>query len=445
MADIIFKRILILGQSFNNYSGGGITLSNLFKGWPNDKIAVTSTGHSLDKRSIDVCNIYYQLGREEQSWRFPFRILQKSFPSGLRSDKSQGTGVQVPERRNIRKTIVDNIFFPCLHWLGLFHGLSKISLSPGFKEWLSVYKPEILYLQVSTRELINFSIQLSDYLNIPTAIHMMDDWPSTISRNGLLKKYWRGKIDKEFRQLLDRTDLSLSISEAMSSEYEKRYSRVFYAFHNPIDTSKFTYTYNNINKTDKTFRILYLGRIGVANKNSIYTFAKTISSLKIDQNKVLLDIFTCDFHSRYIKGIEKLRNVKISPPVSHNSVPELLSRYDLLFLPLDFTKTGIKFARLSIPTKASEYLVSGTPVLVYAPEEMAITQFCIKNNCGYCVTDQSQEKIKEALQFLIINEEYRLRMSSKAVLLAKELFDSNKVRNEFQQLLIKTSKRQNYV
>jgi hypothetical protein len=37
-------KVLIIGQPFNNDTGGGITLSNLFSGWDKDKIAVYIEG-----------------------------------------------------------------------------------------------------------------------------------------------------------------------------------------------------------------------------------------------------------------------------------------------------------------------------------------------------------------------------------------------------------------
>ncbi len=80
-----YPRILIFGPPFNNYTGGGITLSNLFKGWPKDRIAVAATGHVLQSVSTDVCDTYYLLGKEEQKWIFPFNYLQRTFPSGLMS------------------------------------------------------------------------------------------------------------------------------------------------------------------------------------------------------------------------------------------------------------------------------------------------------------------------------------------------------------------------
>ena len=436
-----YPRILIFGAPFNSFSGGGITLTNLFKGWPKEKIAVTSTGHVLQDVSTDVCDVFYLLGRDEQKWRFPLNLFQKSFPSGLmKFSKNESSDIQTLNiesyRINIRQILVDKLFYPLLHWFGLFHCLSEISFSQNFKKWLDDYKPDILYLQVSSREDILIAIQIFDYLSIPTVIHMMDDWPSTISRNGILKKYWKKKIDKEFRVLLNQMDLFLSISDAMSAEYKKRYDKDFIPFHNPIDISKFSEAGRDKNPGDKIFRILYLGRIGVANKHSISSFANAVSQHNTDSYKIELEIFTPGVNYRESKIIGSLDNVKILPPVGHQMVPALLTQYDLLLLPLDFTKLGFKYSQYSIPTKASEYMISGTPIIVFAPEETAISRFCSDNECGYCITGDDEKRIHDGIDFLITNPEYRKKISNNAVALATKLFDGNRVRKDFQRLII---------
>jgi glycosyltransferase involved in cell wall biosynthesis len=81
-------------------------------------------------------------------------------------------------------------------------------------------------------------------------------------------------------------------------------------------------------------------------------------------------------------------------------------------------------------------MISGTPVLVYAPKETAVSRFFSQNDCGYCLTSQSQGEIIKAIQFLISNEEYRKRISRNAVNLAKEKFDAEKVRAEFQNMML---------
>jgi len=438
-------RVLIFGQPFNDIYGGGITLTNIFKGWDKDRIAVAATGHLMYGVTTDVCDNNYQLGIEEFRWIFPFSLLQRKFRSGKLSFGLEEEPGNKQHKFGLRYILVNHFFYPVLEWLGLFHCISRIKMSSRFKTWLSQFSPEIIYFQVSTRDSLLFAETLIDYLKVPSAIHVMDDWPSTISGRGLLKQYWRKKIDREFKHLLSKTDLCLSISDAMSEEYLRRYNRVFKPFHNPIDIDRFTGIKRETATNDKILRVLYLGRIGVANKKSIHSFSKVVSELKTEQYKITLDIFTSDTDNRFIKKKSGLRNIKINPAVKYEEVPSLLKQFDLLLLPLDFTKDGLRYARYSIPTKASEYMISGTPVLVYAPGETAISKFISSNECGCCVTEQNKNKLETELQNIINDKEYSNKLSNNAFELAKRLFDATRVRSEFQNSLKEISKKDKLV
>jgi len=429
-------RVLILGQPFNNRHGGGITLSNLFKGWDKSKIAVADTGHMMDNVTTDICDTYFQLGNEEFKWRFPFNYIQRKFPSGLKKFNINSVDIPVVEKKKFRYVIVNNVFYPALEWLGLFHCVAKIRMSSTFKKWLTEYNPEVLYIQVSTREMVLFAMDLIDHLKVPTAIHFMDDWPSTISRRGLFRKYWERKIDGELKTLLNRVDLLLSISDSMSAEYERRYGKTFIPFHNPIDADKFLRLPGKQSDSQNDFRILYIGRIGIANKESIFSFSRFVSAMPHKTKRVLFHIYTPNIDSPELFRIKNLPNVSVLPAIEHEEIPDLLRAYDLLFLPLDFSQNGIKYAKFSMPTKASEYMISGTPILVYAPAETAISQFFIQNECGYCVTKNNSNELARAVDFLIQNEEYRNKISSNAVYIALDRFDVLKVRAEFQELLV---------
>ena len=213
-------KVLIYGQPFNNNSGGGITLSNLFKGWPKENIAVVSTPFMLQTVSYDICDNYYQIGIDEYHWKFPFSLYKETFTSGKivkRESKSNGYVIKV--KGGLRQLISMKLLNPFINWSGLSHYISYIKISPELRKWISGFKPDILYIQISNREGILFVKDLIEYLKIPSVIHMMDDWPSTISTTGPLKNYWNKKIDRELKQLLDKIDLHLSISDAMSEEY----------------------------------------------------------------------------------------------------------------------------------------------------------------------------------------------------------------------------------
>lgn len=439
-----FPKVLIVGQPFNDFSGGGITLSNLFRGWPKDKISVAFIGHGLFSVTTDICDTYYQLGKEEHKWIFPFNLMQRKFVSGLKTfDKSNILPVNFIQT-GLRYKLVNWVFYPFLEWIGLFHMASKIHVSEMLKGWLSEFKPELLYLQVSNREEILFSTELIDVLKIPTVIHMMDDWPSTISRKGLLKNFWNRKMDSEFRKLLDKVDLFLSISDAMSEEYEKRYNKKFIPFHNPIETEtwlKFSKT--DFSMSDGKITVLYSGRIGIGIKDSLIEAASAIDSLAKDGVNIKMHIQTPTKKQWILDQLQQFSCVVINPIVPYNKLPEIFPEADILLLANDFSEEGMDFLRFSMPTKASEYMISGTPILVYAPEGAAVTKFFRKNDCGYCITDHGSENIKTAIKYLIDNEEYRRKISFNAVELARERFSSVKVRQEFQGVLsnVKIEKR----
>lgn len=431
-----YPKVLIFGQPFNDFSGGGITLTNLFKGWPKERIAVTYLGHGLISVTTDVCDIYYQLGEKEHKWKFPFSLIQKKFRSGIKTIEKKAESSTGLSKKGLRYFIVNKFFYPILEWFGLFHCVSRIELSTELKKWLSEFKPEILYVQVATRETLLFAAELIDYLKVPSAIHNMDDWPSTISSKGLFRNYWKKKIDSEFKNLLNRIDLFLSISDAMSSEYRKRYAKEFVPFHNPIETRKFEGLHRREYASGNIFRILYLGRIGMANKEALYLFAKAVSGWKSKSPKLSLEIFTPDLESPDARKIRNLSNVNIALPTKHEEVPALLANSDLLLLPLDFNQMGMNYAQYSIPTKASEYMISGTTIMVFAPAATAISKFCKDNECALCLTINDKDEISRALEFLIENEEYRKKWAKNAEELARKLFDADIVRENFQSILI---------
>lgn len=430
-----FPRVLVFGQTFNDFSGGGITLTSLFSGWPKHNLAVISYPFMLHNSSTKVCDNLYQIGREELSWHFPLSRIKQNFPSG-RLVVTKSTKVPVLKgTQSFRNILSARIVNPFLKWSGLVHTVSSIHLSNKLKKWMADFSPDVLYLQIANRESINFAGELIEYLKIPAVIHMMDDWPSTISSRGLFRRYWEKRIDQEFRWLLAKTELHLSISDAMTVEYQKRYGHTFRAFHNAIDPGTFLVKTPINRDNDGKFRILYIGRIGTANKRALLRFSTFLSKYEPPEKiSVEFDIYTKDTNSPYASKLIRLKRIAIKEAIQHSEIPCLLKTYDLLLLPLDFSDSGLRFSRLSMPTKASEYMMSGTPMLVLAPAETAISQFCSKNECGHCVASLKKEKLAESLKQIIRDTGYRQRLADRAREVAMQLFNVHTVREEFRAL-----------
>lgn len=433
-------KVLIVGQPFNNNSGGGITQANLFGGWDMDKIAVVSTGHMFNNLNTGVCNTYYILGDKEYKWKFPFSLLQRKVTSGQRT-------VQNPESRqmtvtggtSLRGRIIDKYFYPFLEYLGLIHCVSKITLSDELRNWIDAYKPDLVYAQASTRETVLFCSLIKDYIRKPMIYHVMDDWPSTISQRGPFKKYWHQKIDKEFRILLNRADVLMSISRGMAEEYKRRYGKDFITFHNPIEIDFWKSHQRTSYALAKNPVVLYAGRIGTGIDQTLESMAQAIE--KINETEPSPVQFALQTKEKPA-WTEKYQCVKHQAMVAYKDLPKVFAAADFLYLPYDFSEASIRFIKYSMPTKAPEFMISGTPVIVFGPGETYLVQDAMQNQWANVITENKIQLLAGALKELLDNIELRRQIAQNAARLAETNFNSVKIRSDFRDIIFSLTNSQ---
>lgn len=429
-------RVLIFGQSFNSNTGGGITLSNLFHDWPKEDLAVIVTSHALDNINLSYCEQYYFIGSKENSWKFPFKFFQRNMPSGqLDIRKYEKNGV-VSNKSSLRTRFVNNVFYPILNWTGLFHVLSKISLTDDLKNWIKEFNPEIVYIQVSTRDSLMFGITLSRFLGIPVVLHQMDDWLNSISYGGLASGYWKKKINREFKELVDLSTLCLSISDQMGAEYQKRFGKHFKTFHNPVDLSFWNSNEEKIKLNPNGITVLYAGRTGFGIGTSLKTFAQAVAELRVEKNLPI------EFYIQTVEPlswISEFEGTHYRGLVPYSLLPQLFRGSDFLLLPCDFSPKSVEFLRYSMPTKAPEYMISGAVTILMAPEETAVHQYGHSENWAFTIGRDDVSFVKKELLRLIQEGDLQKEISERAVYLAKKNHDSISIRekfaNEFKEIL----------
>ena len=274
-----YPKVLIIGQHFDNVSGCGITLTNLFFGWDKNNIAVAAS--YIDNPDFSVCEKYYRMGSLEIERSFPFNYIFKKYDtkSGIiQKIDIQKKSTTLTKRNESKLLKIKNYL---LASTGQFHRINRFVISKELSDWINDFAPDIIYSQLSSLELIRFISKLQSDIKKPVAIHMVDDWPMSITNNqkGLFKLYWTHIIDKELGSLLKKAKVLLSISEDMSEAYSVRYGQKFIPFHNPISIKDWLpFSKKNWGIKD-TFRILYTGRIGVANNKSILFISNVISAI----------------------------------------------------------------------------------------------------------------------------------------------------------------------
>ncbi len=426
-------KVLIIGQTFSNTTGGGITQSNLFSGWDKDKVAVACTAHLLNNSDSDICNNYYQLGQHEHKWIFPFSYLQKKFPSGpLKIKQEYPVDSLIIKDKSFRSKLINNVFFPFLKYTGLIHCISKIELSTEFCKWLNEFNPDVIYAQGQDRERILFSLLLHSYLKKPLIFHMMDDWPSAISNKGPLKNYWYKKIDHDFRILLDKAALLMGISDAMAHEYKNRYNKNFITFHNPININFWKkhqkVKYELYNPTT----ILYAGRVGLGIQTSLETIAKSIDLINKELNICVKFILQTANKPAWSINYSCIEHRSL---VLYNNLPKIFSEADFLILPYDFSSESLKYIQYSMPTKAPEYMISGTPIIIFAPETTAVVKYAEKYEWAEIVIKNNAQDLSIAIKKLIQNKILREKIGQNAKKIAEEKHNLINVSNNFKNLI----------
>jgi glycosyltransferase involved in cell wall biosynthesis len=431
------KKVLVIGQSFHLKSGGGITISNLFKNWEKDKLAVAASKKSIDISEIDICENLYILGNNERKTLWPINLFEKNNKSGTIIPVKQKSRKK-SKIKTFKNGIFDNIskiFFFILNFFGLYHFIFKLKISRNFLNWFDRLNPDFIYCQLSTYELILFIKQIKEVRSTKLIIHIMDDWPTTIAKFGLLQKYWKYKIDKEFRLIIGKADLLFSISEGMQKEYKIRYGKNFKPYHNPIDLKLWSLIKENPENTNIPINIVYTGRIGTANNKSIEDLCKVINNLNNEKVKYNLNIYTPDFISKQTKKFKKNNGINIYPPLHHSQMPLMLNMADVLFLPLDFDKKGYLFSKLSMPTKASEYMISGTPILIYAPLETALVKHSEKYGWAYSVKTNNLNLLSEGIIKISQDKQLRKNLSYRSYNFSKMNYNAENIRTSFESEL----------
>jgi glycosyltransferase involved in cell wall biosynthesis len=429
----MYPKTLIIGEVFKNSTGGGITLLNLFHDWPAENLAVLS--ERCHEANVGICHNYYQLGRNEivYSRLMRKRVYQResgSYSITALDVKNENTNLKSKDTDKRKSKIIKTL----LNYSGFLPFFRSLHLTDELICWIDDYAPDLIYCQIFSLQSIQLVELIRQKTKLPILIHIMDDFINAATPPSLLYYYWKHKLNVSFIRLLEKTSVCLCISDGMAIEYEKRYGRKFYPVHNPVDVDfwiRKNCTDIKPKLTGANFKILYSGKISNGCINALLTFSDAIFLLRKKGIEVNLHI-SSNFDS-YPKLIETFTNkgVVIEPYVQYAKLPDKLRKFDLLLIPYDIKGKHYKRYLLSMPTKMTEYMATGVPVLVFAPEKSAIVLYAKKRNVSFTFTNDNIEKLASYLNEIIFNHSDRKTISSNAIDLVLASHSTSTVRAGF--------------
>jgi glycosyltransferase involved in cell wall biosynthesis len=223
----------------------------------------------------------------------------------------------------------------------------------------------------------------------------------------------------------------------MAEEYKTRYGREFITFHNPIEID-FWKSYQRKNyELSATPSVLYAGRIGIGIQSSLESMARAIDQVNRQFNRSIQFILQTKEKPAWV---ENYKCVQHKSQVAYSELPRIFAEADFLFLPYDFSNESIRFIKYSMPTKAPEYMVSGTPVIIFGPGETALVKNAIRGNWAKVITEDNIEALSAAINELVTDKGYRNKIAENAITIAETKFSSGVVRNNFREIIASITK-----
>jgi glycosyltransferase involved in cell wall biosynthesis len=399
-------------------------------------------------RDETVCRNFYELTEKDLQWVYPFSILQNLLGRYRTSRKRGDIYLHTNDKRK-KRYFVKAILSSFLRFILGDEVPKKCFLSSDLEEWIKDFNPQIIYSAVGKSVFyVDLTLEIKGRFKIPVVIHIMDDWQSMKYRRGLFGPYLRSRLKRRLDKLLKVSSVRMGICDLMCEAYKKRYGVPFVPFLNAIDVSGWNREIKKDRSTRGPFRIMYHGSIYHGSRlgyicsqiNELIDICQVVEDLNSNGLDIELIIHTppsvAHYYHRHFKRFSRV--VVDSNFIPVDEIPRFLSEKDLLILPITFNKKGASLLRYSMSTKVPEFMMSGSPVLLYGPDNVAPIQYAIKEGWGYTVTERNIDILEGAIKKLVQDTKLRQRLSERAQEIARLNHDSQKISREFQEIFIRT-------
>ena len=429
-ADDLPRVLFVTAHAFNHTTGGGVTFSNLFRGWPKDRLATVHCDR--DPVTDDVCEQYFRLGPDElRKWGPLERLARSSGATGAAGVPGEGGaaaagGARTRAVRRLKRLVIGD-YTP-----------EQSELSDALARWIERFQPDVLYTILGSNGLMELIDRIRGRFRLPHVVHFMDDWPQAIYRGGLLSVVERHRMRRNLGRLVGEARATLAISPAMCDAYAARYGRPFRPFQNTVDVAALRRLAGAAAGGRAVARLVYAGNVlPFAQADALADCCRAVATLAAAGRPVRLDIFApAAAIAAYRERFEVSDAVRMLPGLAGwEDYYRSLCDADLLLLPVNFDAASIRFIRYSMPTKVPEMLASGVPVLVYGPGETAQVDYAAREGWGRVVDAAGVDGLSAAIARLLDDGEARAGLVARALAVAEQHHDAGAVRAAFRRVL----------
>jgi len=414
------RTLVISAAPLNERSATGVTLGNLFRGWPQDRLAQVYC--SSGQPDSNICCNFWGLQRND----VPADRLLRGIVGRLARFRSDGlsrptrTAPGIGSRKTMRAR------------LSAWADLAPIKGPTGFWSWVRRFGPDVIVSNLGSIRQIRLTSSVAEELTVPVVPFFHDDWPSTMYNGDAMVVFPRRALTWELDRCLRLAPVGIANSEEMAREFTDRFGRQFHAFMDCVEVGE----YWSPVAGDHEVSFTYVGGLHLDRWRALGELAQAITVARERGSKARLAVYSPDADIALLpERVLKSNCVTIGGSVSGDAMVNVLRQAGVLVHVESFDPAIRDYTRLSFSTKLPLYMSAGRAILAYGPPEGASVRYVGDNGLGVVVREKATEQLLSAVVRLSADAELRDGFGQAAWLLAKEKYTGDRMRDRFQTLL----------
>lgn len=269
------------------------------------------------------------------------------------------------------------------------------------------------------------AIEAGRLTGVPTFLYYFDDY-AVQWRN--VRGRWSAAAVTRFSEVVEHDALRQAAgvivpNEILAADVSRRTQAPLAVVRNPVDLPQYTVLRSRFPRPSidqsKPLQIVYTGSVYSAQADSIRRCCDALAAVATRGIRGELHVYGPPPDREIRESLERAP-IRWHPPASQQEAATVQVQADMLFLPLSFTCDYPELIRSSAPGKFGEYLASGTPMIVHAPDDSFPTTFTRRHACAAVCSTPTAAALAETIATVADTPGLRERLGRSAVAVAAD-------------------------
>lgn len=422
------RRVLVVSNNcFSPSNSNGRTLGNLFYGWPKECLAQMCV--IAKDPAWDVCDNYYCI--EDRTMLSAFLHGRKAVGRQLvrqENDSNSDTPSVDTQRKNIGRKTLPKMMLRELVWA------HKRWRSNDFEGWINDFNPEVVVLQFGDSSfMIDIALYIAQSRKIPLVVYNTEgyyffprNWHCPSKLDGILFPIYRAAYQKKVRNLMACANHSVYLNDKLQHDYDKEFG----------GSSSVIYNSSGLQGSNPPMfisdvpRISYLGNLGLDRDSALAEVGEVLNNIDC---RYYIDVYG-NADVDIAKKLNAAKGIVFHGSVSYDIVKEVIANSDILFHVE--SEKGYKERQLqyAFSGKIADSVSSGKCFVLYAPKNLACSEYIIKTGAGWFA--ETKADLKRVIVDIINDVQGRNKVLEKALIVAKQNHDFERNAHKFQNILL---------